>query len=293
MKRYGFSTFRGLKTALRIITSDKSSLFGFIVVMGYILMAIVGPFFVTLDLVGKSKRYLPPSLQHPFGTDYLGRDIFAQIVYGAKDVLVISFVAAIFTVAISVALGTTAGMTGGHVDAVLTFITDIMLTIPGFPLLIVIAATVLRGTSNILILGLALALTHWATPARSIRAQVLSLKQREYVEASRCMGFGNLRIMIYDIFPLLMPYIAVNMLLTMLGAIYSLVGLALIGAIPWSETNWGVMINIAVVYAGALSYPPSLQYLIAPLVTIAFLQVGIISFSHGIESVFNPRLREL
>jgi len=293
MKRRGSSTLRGLKRALRIIASDKSSLFGFIVVMGYILMATVGPFFVPLDLVGRSKPYQSFSLEHPLGTDYMGRDIFAQIVHGAKDVLLIAFVAASFTIVIAVVLGTVAGMAGGRVDAVLTFVTDVMLTIPGFPLLIVIAATVLRGSQNLLILGLALAFTHWATPARSIRAQVLSLKQRDYVEASRCIGFSNLRIMIYDIFPVLMPYIAVNLLLVMLGAVYSLVGLALIGAIPWSEVNWGVMINIAVNYAGSLSYPPALPYLIAPLVAIAFLQIGIITFSHSIEVIFNPRLREL
>jgi peptide/nickel transport system permease protein len=89
-----------------------------------------------------------------------------------------------------------------------------------------------------------------------------------------------------------MPYVIINMLLITIGAIYSLVGLALIGAIPWSETNWGVMINIAVNYAGAITVPKALPYLLAPLGAIALLQVGLIMISQSLEEYFNPRLRE-
>lgn len=257
----------------------------------YVLMAAIGPFIVPLDLVGRSPRYLPPSVQHPFGTDYIGRDISAQIIHGARDVLLLAFVAAMMTIMISVILGTVAGMKGGRVDTLLTFVTDVMLTIPGFPLLIVIAASI-KGGGGILVLSAALAIVSWASPARAIRSQVLSLKRRDFVEASRSVGFNTLYVIFFDIIPLILPYVAVNTLLIMMGAIYSLVGLALIGAIPWSECNWGVMISIAVNYAGALTDPRSLQYLLAPLGAIAILQISLIMLSHAVEVVFNPRLRE-
>lgn len=290
MKRRGFALLRNFRAFLRIAASSKGSLFGLIMVTGYVLMATVGPFVVPLDLVGRSTRYLPPSLEHLFGTDYIGRDIFAQIVHGSRDVLILTFEAAMMTIVISVILGTVAGMKGGRVDTLLTFVTDVMLTIPGFPLLIVIAASIKGG--NMLVLGAALALVSWASPARAIRSQVLSLKRRDFVESSRCAGFNTLYIIFFDIIPLILPYVAVNTLLIMISAIYSLVGLALIGAIPWSECNWGVMINIAVNYAGALTDPRSLQYLLAPLLAIAILQISLIMLSHAVEVVFNPRLRE-
>ena len=290
MKRRVFPILRDFRAFLRISASSKSSLFGLITVTGYVSMATVGPFLVPLDLVGRSARYLPPSLEHLFGTDYIGRDIFGQIVHGSRDVLLLAFAAAMMTIIISVILGTVAGMKGGRVDTLLTFITDVMLTIPGFPLLIVIAASIKGG--SILVFAGALAIVSWAGPARAIRSQVLSLKRRDFVEASRSAGFNTLYIIFFDIIPLILPYVAVNTLLIMIGAIYSLVGLALIGAIPWSECNWGVMINIAVNYAGALTDPRSLQYLLAPLLAIAILQISLIMLSHTVEVVFNPRLRE-
>ncbi|RLB80291.1 MAG: ABC transporter permease [Deltaproteobacteria bacterium] len=282
---------REIKVLLRIYASSKSSLFGLTVVIGYIIMAAIGPYFIRLDLIGLDKPYQLPSLKHPFGTDYLGRDIFAQIVHGARDVLLLAFIASLITVAISVSLGTIAGIKGGKVDSCLMFITDMMLTIPGFPLLIVVTSLI-KGTSNPLILGLIYAMVSWASPARAIRSQVLSLKRRDFVEASRCMGFSTLYIIYFDILPLIMPYVAVNLLLIMIGAIYSLVGLSLIGAIPWSECNWGIMINVAVNYAGALSVPKALPHLIAPLGMIILLQVALIMLSRSIEMIFNPRLRE-
>lgn len=123
-------------------------------------------------------------------------------------------------------------------DTILTIIIDVMLTIPSLPLQIVIAASI-RGAGNPIILGLVLAITSWAAPARSIRSQVMSIKSRDFIEASRCLGVPKIKILISDILPIIMPYIMVCGLISFISAIYSIVGLAMIGVIPWSEMNWG------------------------------------------------------
>ncbi|MCD6465689.1 ABC transporter permease [Candidatus Bathyarchaeota archaeon] len=291
MSRYYSGIVRNLKTFFRIVSSTKSSLFGFTIVVGYIIMALLGPYIVPLSLVGGTyEKWLPPSLEHPLGTDYLGRDIFAQVVHGAYEVLLLATVVAVFTVIMAVFMGTVAGISGGKIDAALTFITDVMLTIPSFPLLVVIATTFKRP--NMFMLGLAMALVSWPSTARAIRSQVLSLKRRDFVEASRCMGISTPFIILYDIMPQIIPYVATSTVLIMLSAIYNLIGLALIGAIPWSEVNWGIMINTATDFCGAPFYTPAMPYLLAPLGATALLQVALIMFSRSLEIIFNPRLRE-
>ena len=99
-------------------------------------------------------------------------------------------------------------------------------------------------------------------------------------------------IILYDIMPQIIPYVATSTVLIMLSAIYNLIGLALIGAIPWSEVNWGIMINTATDFCGAPFYTPAMPYLLAPLGATALLQVALIMFSRSLEIIFNPRLRE-
>jgi len=277
---------------LRICRHNLLLTISMIVISTYIILAIVGPYFIPLDLIGKNPPYLPPSLQHPLGTDHIGRDVLMQIIHGARDILTLAGIGALLTILFATLMGSTAGLVGGKFDAVLTTIMDIVLTIPSFPLQIVVAASI-RGAANPVILGLVIAFTHWAAPARSIRSQVMSLKNRDFVEASRCIGLNSFKILFFDILPLTMPYIIVNGLLALISAMYSTVGLALIGAIPWSEVNWGVMINTAANYTPALLSFNPIWYLIGPLLAIIIFQLAVIGLSNSIEVIFNPRLREL
>ncbi len=281
---------------LKIIVRNKKALVGFIIILGFALMAIVGPEVVPQPLKPTCPPYepptifkWPPSLAHPLGCDYMGYDIWAQIVWGSRTVLEIAFIAGFITIAVGITVGMVAGFLGGRTDTVLMGITDVVMTIPGLPLLIVLASLV--RTSNPAVVGLILSVTAWAGLARAIRSQVLSLKYREFVEAAKALGMSTGYIVFREIMPNLMSYIAINFIFSVIGAIYGCVGLYFLGMLPFTSYNWGIMLNMAYSQAGALYTPQAYHYLLAPIIAVVLLQAGLILFSYAIDEIFNPRLR--
>jgi len=274
---------------LKIIVHNKAGLIGFIGLLIYIFMAIAGPYIVPLDTIPKpEQRYLPPSWEHPLGTDFEGKDIFSQIVNGARDVLFVAFLAGTITVLIATVLGSIAGFKGGLWDNVIMAVDEILLTIPQFPLLSVLAA--LTRLDNFT-LALVIGVLSWPALARAIRSQVLSLKEREFIEAARALGLDAKHIVFTEIMPNLMSYIVVSWILSMTGAVYSQVGLVFLGFVPFTSHNWGVMINLAWTW-GAIYYKNSVWYIISPIMAITGFQLSAILFSRALEEIFNPRLRE-
>ncbi len=274
---------------LKIIARNKAGLIGFIGLIIYILMATVGPILVPLDMQAKpNQMYLPPSWEHPLGTDSEGRDIFSQIVNGASDVLFVAFLAGVITVVIATLLGTIAGFKGGAVDAIIMAIDDILLTIPQFPLLSVLSALV---SLDNLTLASIIGLLSWPALARAIRSQVLSVKSRDFIEAARALDLGTRHIVFTEIMPNLMSYIVVSLIFAMTGAVYAQVGLVFLGFVPFESQNWGVMINLAWT-RGAIFFKDSIYYILAPILAISGFQLSAIMFSRALEEIFNPRLRE-
>ncbi len=281
---------------LKIVVHNVKALIGFIILIGYILMATIGPYVVPYPKSFTCPAYLPPtlfkwppSLEHPLGCDYVGTDIWAQIVWGSTTVLEIAFIAGVVTTIVGITVGMVAGFLGGKVDAVLMSITDIVMTIPGLPLLIVLASII--RTSNPVVVGLMLSVTAWAGLARAIRSQVLSLKYREFVEAAKALGMPTWYIVFREIMPNLMSFIAINFIFATVGAIYGSVGLYFLGVLPFTAFNWGIMLNMAYTQAGALYSLSTIHYLLAPIGAIVGLQIGLILFSYAIDEIFNPRLR--
>jgi peptide/nickel transport system permease protein len=168
-------------------------------------------------------------------------------------------------------------------------VADVFLTIPSFPLLVVLTGY-LKVNEPLPMAGV-LSIAAWAGLARAIRAQVLTLAQRDFVEAARIAGLSRTHIIFRELLPNMAPYIAMNFVLAFTGAIYAEVGLFLLGVAPFTATNWGVMLNFAVTQAGALYSTSSMWYLIAPMACIILLQVGSVLFVRALEEVFNPRLR--
>lgn len=273
---------------LRMIARTKAGLAGFIGLIIYILMATLGPLVVPLDVKPKPHQaYLPPSLEHPLGTDFEGKDIFSQIINGARDVLFVAFLAGTVTVAIATLLGSIAGFKGGFIENLIMTATDIVLTIPQFPLLSVLAALVrLDNFSLALIIGV----LSWPALARAIRSQVLSLRERDFIEAARALGLGLRHTLFVEIMPNLMPYIVVSWIFSMTSAVYAQVGLVFLGFVPFTSHNWGVMINLAWTW-GAIFYKNSVWYILSPIAAIAGFQLCAIMFSRALEEIFNPRLR--
>ncbi len=285
------------KETLVIIFSNKKAAVGFLILLGFLLMATVGPLVVEYPRSYTCEIYLkptilqwPPSLEHPLGCDYRGADIFAQIVWGSPIVLEIAFIAGIITTLVGITIGMTAGFIGGRVDSVLMVITDVAMTIPGLPLLILLA-TIIR-TSNPLVIGLILSVTAWTGLARSIRSQVLSMKNREFIEAAILQGLPWWRIVFGEIMPNLMSFIAINFIFATIGAVYGSVGLYFLGVLPFTSFNWGIMLNTAYSQAGALFSLNTIHYIMAPIIAIVLLQTGLVLFSYAVDEIFNPRLRE-
>ncbi|MEM1507797.1 MAG: ABC transporter permease [Candidatus Bathyarchaeia archaeon] len=284
------STIKNMKFFFKVLRRNKVSLAGFLIVFAFIVMATVGPEVVPyVRDVDIKKRFLPPSLEHPLGTDYAGRDTFAQIVHGSRDVLIVAFLTAVFTTIVSFVIGITSGFIGGKIDAVLMTFADIFLTIPSFPLLIIIV-TSLQKILSVVEIAAILSIVGWPALARAIRSQVLSIKEREFIESVVCLGLSKIHILFGEILPNLLPYIFMNLILSTIGAIYSQVGLYFIGALPFTATNWGVMIQTAI-NQGALVNPRVWWYLLSPLACIILIQAGFILFMHALEEIFNPRLR--
>ena len=273
----------------RILRNDKGALVGGVIVLIYCITAIIGPWVVHLSgTQDPNLAYLPPSLSHPLGTDALGESVLSQIIVGTRPIMIVGVLAAVIQIFVGVLVGLASGYLGGRIDGVIMRITDVFLTIPGLPLVIVIATIV--HTANPVTLAVVLSITAWAGLARAIRSQAMSLRSSDFVEAARLQGVPLRNMIGRQLLPNVGPYVAIHFLLAITGAIYAEVGLFLLGIAPISGTNWGIMINLAM-SQGALYTSDSAFYLFSPMAAIVILQVAFVFFSRALDSVFNPRLR--
>jgi peptide/nickel transport system permease protein len=278
-----------LRDLWRIAKSDKPALVGGVVVLIYLVVAIVGPMVVHIGYQSNSSlAYLPPSLKYPLGTDFLGNSVLSELIVGTRPIMEVGLATAVMVVAVGVTVGLVAGYLGGGVDQIIMRITDVFLTIPGLPLVIVIASIV--KTTNPLALAGILSIAGWAGLARAVRSQALSLRTSDFIDAARVQGLPLRNIVGRQLLPNIGPYVAIHFLLAVTDAIYAEVGLYLLGVAPITGTNWGIMINLAI-SQGALYTSQSALYLFSPMLAIVFLQVALVYFSRAMDRLFNPRLR--
>jgi peptide/nickel transport system permease protein len=276
----------------RILVRTPGRVIGLVIIVVFTLMAIAGPYLYPKNLpINPNDIYAAPSLHHLLGTDYEGTDILALIVTGARYVLLSALIAGLVTVVVGTAVGLVGGYYGRLSDSVLMRITDFVLTVPAFPLLIVLSTVWDFGSPYAM--GLVLGIFGWGGLARAVRSQTLSLKQRGFLEAARGLGLPARHIIAKEILPNVAPYIAMNMLIAITGAIYAEIGLFFLGVVPFAANNWGVMLNLAVFSAGALTSTQALSYVLSPLICILLLTLGIVLFLDAADEIFNPRLRSL
>jgi peptide/nickel transport system permease protein len=197
--------------------------------------------------------------------------------------------AGIFTTIIAVLLGSLAGLLGGFVDQVLSAISNFILTIPSFPLLLVLAAVI--DFNNTFYLALLFAGLYWPTLMRAVRAQVFSLRERDYVQAAIALDLGVPHIIFREVLPNMISYVVVNMIFSIRGAMYTLVGLVFLGMVPIDEPDWSVMIYLGRT-KGAVFNPKASSMLLSPIIAIALFQLSLVLFTRSLEEIFNPRLRQ-
>ena len=274
---------------VRLIARSPVGLLGLLGVGSIVVMSYLGPLVVPLqDTPDLANVYRTPSLAHPLGTDFQGRDVLNQIVYGGRDILNVAFLAAFLSTLIAVTFGSLAATLGGKTDTALLTLADIVLTVPHIIVLIVVAA--LFRPEGFLVLAVLLASLQWAGLLRQIRAQILSLKEREYIEAARSLDLGLFHIIFREMLPNMANYIAIHFIFAVTGAIYAQVGLIVLGLVPLSGSNWGIMLYFAQ-SQGALYFRDSFWYILSPILAISIFQLSLVALAAGLEDVFNPRLR--
>jgi peptide/nickel transport system permease protein len=261
-------------------------------VLLFLLMGVFGPYLYPSPLPHNPDAvYAPISWHHPLSTDNQGVDTVALVVTGTRNVLEVALIAAAITVFLGTGVGLLAGYRRGWAGSSLMRVTDFVLTVPAFPLLVVLT-TVWRFGAPVP-MGLVLGLIGWGALARAVRAQTLSLRERGFVEAARGLGLSTRHIVLRELLPNVAPYVVMNLLLAITGFVYAQVGLFFLGVLPLTTNNWGVMLNTAVFGGGALITSAALPYLLAPLGAILLLTLGVVLIVDALDEIFNPRLREV
>jgi peptide/nickel transport system permease protein len=222
------------------------------------------------------------------GTDTQGRDIFSHIVNGGTSLILTALLAGLFSSLIAVALGATAALMGGVVDNVLTAAANLVLTIPSFPLLVVLASLIRLDDS--FTLAFLIAALGWPVLMRAVRSQVLSLRERDYVEAAFALDLGMRHIILREILPNMMSFVSINFIFAVTKAMYDQVGLIFLGMVPINDYTWGVMLYFGR-SRGTLFSPDSASMVLSPILAIALFQVSMVLFARSLEEMFDPRLR--
>jgi oligopeptide transport system permease protein len=266
---------------------NKLAMFGLVLLFILIFMAIFGPMMTpydyrTNDLLNANQ---PPSAEHWFGTDELGRDIFARTWYGARISLFIGMAAALIDLFIGVLWGGFAGFRGGKTDEIMMRIADILWAIPYLLLVILLMVVFEQGLGTMI---LAMTMTGWINMARIVRGQVLQLKNQEYVLAAQTLGASTARIMFKHLIPNAMGPILVTMTLTIPSAIFTEAFLSYLGlGVPQPLASWGTMAADGV---QALQYYPWRLFFPATMICLTIFAFNVVG--DGLRDALDPRLRK-
>jgi len=262
---------------------------GVILIALVLVAAIFAPYLGTVDpqATGEREDILnAPSTGHWLGTDDLGRDVWSQIIFGSRISLAIGLITAFVTVVTGTLIGLIAGYYGGIIEEVLVKIVDFFMMLPVLPLMIILAAVLGPSLWNII---LVISVVSWPTTARVVRSQVLSIKERPYVEAARCIGAGNARLMFGEIMPNVLPLMFAQAVLMITYAIYAEAILAFLGLGDPTRVSWGSMLHFAF-ESGVMSRSP--WWIGPPIASIIMLIVGFSLLGTAVTDVMTPQYRE-
>jgi len=282
-----------LLLAIRRLRRDRVATVSLVVIVLIVLMAVFAPLFATITGHPPNEQYrdigltpdgLPRGPDSTFwlGTDDLGRDVLVRIAYGARVSLLVGVAATAITVAVGIVLGLAAGFLGGVVDTVLARLIDVVLSVPF--LLVAIALVSVTGPSlsiTVLVIGF----FSWASVARIVRGQVLSLREREFVEAARSLGAGDARIMFVDVLPNVLAPVIVYTTLLIPVVIVTQATLSFLGlGLPPPTADWGGMISASQNY-----YTTAWWFILFPGLALLITTLAFNLFGDGVRDAFDPR----
>jgi peptide/nickel transport system permease protein len=284
------STVKKAKRQRFRFISNKKAATGLVILGIYLLFAVIGPWVAPYDPGARGNDLVqPPSADHWMGTTHLGQDVFSQLLVGTRSVIFVGFFAGIVATVLSVIVGVTAGYVGGKTDEILSALSNVFLVIPALPLIIIITST-LENAEDWLI-ALVIGLTSWSWNARVLRAQTLSLRRRDFVEASRATGERTWRVIGFELLPNLTAVIASGFVGTVIFAVLSEITLAFIGVTSASTWNWGTILFWA---QGQQALAQNAWWWFIPAgLAIAFLGTALSLINFGIDEFVSPRLRSM
>ena len=275
-----------LADAWRRFKANRMALFGFSVIVLFILAAFLGPLITPHGYADQilEMRDKPPSAEYWFGTDSVGRDLFVRVLIGGRISLAVAFYAGLLQLAVGVVYGATSGLLGGKWDNLMMRIVDIIDTIPLTIYVILLTVILTPGLTSIF---LAIGIVYWTSMARLVRAQVLSLKEQEFMLAARALGASQWRLVLRHLIPNAMAPIIVELTFSIPRAIFTESFLSFIGlGVSAPMASWGVLASDG--FKGLRSYPWELAFPAAAIIltTLAFNFVG-----DGLRDALDPKLR--
>jgi peptide/nickel transport system permease protein len=271
----------------RRLRRNRAAVIGAVVVGGFVLLAIFAPLLVPYSPIqgALGDRLLAPSQAHWFGTDELGRDLFSRILYGARISLQIQIVAVILALLVGAILGSVGGYLGGTIDNVIMRAMDVLLAFPSIFLALAIIAALGTGLFNLM---LAAGISSIPAFARIVRASILSLKEREFVEAALALGSGTSRVVFRHLLPNCLAPLIVQSTLRMATVLLTASGLSFLGlGVQPPTPEWGAMLSNARSY---LIVAPHVATI--PGLAIMVVVVGFNLFGDGLRDTLDPRLRQ-
>jgi len=279
-----------LRAIAGYLSRNRSLVVGLALLFGMIAFAVIGGMFVDPQNARplSARPLQPPSWALPFGSDRQGRNLFAVITSGTLLTLRVGLIAGVLGVTIGATLAFVSAYYGGWVDTVLRSIVDVGLTVPNLMVLIVVAL-MLRQGMTVDIMALVIASLAWLYPARTIRSQVLTLRERAYVEIARLSGVSGPGIIVKEILPNLLPYLMASLVGSVSAAILASIGLDVLGLGVFEAPTLGMTLYW-VNFTGAVINGWWWWWL-APIIVVAVLFVALFLISAGLDEVANPRLR--
>lgn len=274
---------------VRAVLGNKKALIGAIMLAIFVVAAIVPQLFTPVadPNNGTFELMLPPSAEHLLGTTAFGQDIWAQLVWGTRQSLLIAVIAGALASVLSIIVGVSAAYLGGVGDDLLSLLTDVFLVIPAFPLIIVIAAY--AGGGNMIVVIGVLVVTGWSYGARQLRAQAMSLRNRDFLESARVRGERRSYVIVFEILPTMTSLIAANFLGAALYSLLTAAGLQFIGLGDPSSLSWGTMLHWA--QSNEALQTGQEWWVIAPGLCIALLGAAFALLNYAFDEISNPALR--
>lgn len=277
-----------MKNQIKVAFKSGKFLTGFVVFIALLLMMIFYPMMNGGDpLASVSQGFAHPSGKLLLGTDNFGRDEFLELFSGAQISIQIGLIAGVIATAIGLVVGLVSGYVGGVLDDILSFVTNMFIVIPQFVILVLISSSM--QSRSYIVTALVIAFTGWPWTARAVRAQTMSLRNRDHVNLAKMSGYGTGRIIVFQILPYVASYVVMAFILQVASGILNEAQISMLGLGPQHVATLGSMLNWAMQFEALMA--GAWWAFIPPVLVIALSTFSLNLMNTGLDQIFNPQIR--